>query len=57
MINFWYELTNDEFGFHNVAIMANLDFVKYLKGFSKEREAEIAGQAFIKGVKFSRGEE
>jgi hypothetical protein len=57
MINFWYELTNDEFGFHHVAIMANSDFVDYLKDFNTEREAEIAGEAFIRGIKFVRGEQ
>jgi len=57
MTNYWYELTTNEFGLHGVAIIANSDMVDYLKDYDSEEKAEIAGKAFIQGLKFARGEE
>lgn len=57
MINYWFELTTNDDGSHNAAIIANSDLVDYLKDFDTEKEAEIAGNAFIQGIKFARGEE
>lgn len=56
MINYHFKTWEFD-GCWTADIYANSDYLKTIVEFSTEKEAELAAQAFIDGIKFARGEE
>lgn len=55
MINYYFKTweINDIW---NVDIFANSDVIVALDGYATEKEARIAAESFIEGIRFARGE-